>query len=198
MSDGPGLILGRWPGVVSSYNPATRECTVLVPGMTNGAAAEYPAEISYPVGDKSKAGEFSTDILMLPGDDVWLEFIGGDSRYPVIVGQRNAKIGNGTGWRRLHQANMELLATHVMNLIAGGVITIKSDVLVKIDAPETQTTGNLTVGGGLSVEGGGGKASSINGSFAIQGDELTHNGSNIGSTHTHKEQGDGADVSPPH
>lgn len=205
MSKEPGLIIGPWPGVVHSYDKNSRTCMVSVPGITDGGDSLLRAEIRYPVGDKSKTGTNSTDILMLTGDEVWLEFIGGDPRYPLITGQRNPEVGNGTDWRRFHQANIELLAQQVINLIAGGVITIKSDALVHviapkvvIDAPETETTGNLTVKGGLSVAGGGGKGSKINGNFEIVGDTLTHNGKNVGGNHKHKENDAGGDTDGPH
>lgn len=206
-----GFIHGEWPAVVESYNADTRECFIRVPSLSEGGDESLQAEIRYPIGDKSKAGQWSTDILLLPGDDVWVVFIGGDQRYPLITGQRCPQTGNGTGWRRWHQANIELLAQEVMNLIAGGAITIKSDasVLVQapkvtIDAPQTEITGNLTVGGntaiagGISVAGGGsGGNSTIAGNFAIEGGSLTHNGKDVGSSHTHTSGGEGATTSPP-
>lgn len=210
-SQAHGLIFGDWPAVVHSYNPDTRECRVRVPGLSEGADEALLAEIRYPIGDVSKAGAFSTDILLLPGDDVWIAFIGGDPRYPLITGMRCPQTGNGTGWRRWHQANIELLAQAVMNLIAGGVITIKSEaqVLVQapsvtIDTPQAEITGNLSVGGnvaiagGIGVAGGGsGGSSTIAGNFAIEGGSLTHNGKDVGSSHTHTSGGEGAATSPP-
>lgn len=208
-----GLIVGRWPGTVASYDKNSRECRVRVPGLTDGGDVELLAEIEYPVGDKSAAGGNSTDILMLPGDLVWLEFIGGDPRYPIITGQRNPRTGNISDWRRFHQANIELLAQSVMNLIAGGVITVDSStqVVVKapnvlVDSPTSKFTGNVSIGGGLSVLGvaaGGGKSKikgdfEIEGAVAVKGGSMTHNDINIGSDHRHREQGDGADTSGPH
>lgn len=200
-----GFIPGKLPAVVASYDKNRRECRVHIPGLTDGTGPGISAEIEYPIGDKSKAGEFSTDILILAGDHVWVEFECGDARYPIITGFRNPRVGNGTDWRRFHQDNIELLAVKLMQFIAGGnvliestgaSITIKSPSLVTIDAPLTHIKGALTVDdlitgtGGISVSGGGGAA--------ISGGSLTHNGVNVGSDHTHTEQGDGADVSPPH
>lgn len=200
-----GFIPGKLPAVVASYDKNRRECRVHIPGLTDGTGPGISAEIEYPIGDKSKAGEFSTDILILAGDHVWVEFECGDARYPIITGFRNPRVGNGTDWRRFHQDNIELLAVKLMQFIAGGnvliestgaSITIKSPSLVTIDAPLTHIKGALTVDdlitgtGGISVSGGGGAA--------ISGGALTHNGVNVGSDHTHTEQGDGADVSPPH
>jgi hypothetical protein len=200
-----GFIPGKLPAVVASYDKKRRECRVHIPGLTDGTGPGISAEIEYPIGDKSKAGEFSTDILILAGDTVWVEFECGDARYPIITGFRNPRVGNGTDWRRFHQDNIELLAVKLMQFIAGGNvliestganITIKSPSLVTIEAPLTHIKGALTVDdlitgtGGISVSGGGGAA--------ISGGTLTHNGVNVGSDHTHTEQGDGADVSPPH
>lgn len=200
-----GFIPGKLPAVVASYDKNRRECRVHIPGLTDGTGPGISAEIEYPIGDKSKAGEFSTDILILAGDHVWVEFECGDARYPIITGFRNPRVGNGTDWRRFHQDNIELLAVKLMQFIAGGnvliestgaSITIKSPSLVTIDAPLTHIKGALTVDdlitgtGGISVSGGGGAA--------ISGGSLTHNGVNVGGDHTHTEQGDGADVSPPH
>lgn len=148
-----GLIVGRWPGVVASYDKNSRECRVKVPGITDGGDTELLAEIEYPVGDKSKDGPKSTDILMMPGDLVWLSFIGGDPRYPVITGQRNPKTGNGVDWRRHHQANMELLADMLMNFLAGQDVRIeakrnvqtegKADVLTKAGSRFAVQCGSL-------------------------------------------------------
>lgn len=144
MSTGtPGLIVGKWPAVVVSYDKDSRECRVSVPGITDGGDEALLAEIEYPVGDKSKAGEFSTDILMLPGDTVWVEFLGGDPRYPIITGHRNPQTGNGTDWRRFHQANIELLAQQVMNMIAQNMLLDAGQTMV-LKAPVIQIQGGST------------------------------------------------------
>lgn len=197
-----GFIPGKLPAVVASYDKARRECRVHIPGLTDGSGPGMLAEIEYPIGDKSKAGEFSTDIAIFAGDPVWVEFECGDARYPIITGYRNPRVGNGTDWRRFHQANMELLTAQVMNLIAGGIITLKSDAKINLIAPLVHVQGPLLVDeliagtGGLAVSGGSG--ASVEGSMAINGGSLTNNGVNVGSTHSHTEQGDGADVSTPH
>lgn len=198
----PGFMVGKWPAVVASYDKASRECRVQIPGLTDGGNEALLAEIEYPVGDKSKAGTNSTDILMLPGDDVWVEFLAGDPRYPIITGQRNPQTGNGTDWRRWHQANIELLAVQVMNLMAGGIITIKSDAKINLIAPLTHVQGPLLVDqlitgtGGMAVSGGSGAA--IDGDLAVNGGNITNNGTNTGSTHKHKENDAGGDTDGPH
>jgi len=51
------------------------------------------------------------------------------------------------------------------------------------------TTGTMNTGGGMTMTGAGVK-------FNVS--ELSHNGTNIGDTHVHTEQGDGKDTSTPH
>ncbi|MEN6664682.1 MAG: hypothetical protein ABFD85_11890 [Phycisphaerae bacterium] len=187
-----GFWPGRYPAIVRGYDAGARMCRVEIPGLTDGGDVLPLAEIEYSLGDKSRVGTNSTEIEITAGDTVWVAFIGGDARYPIITGYRNPQAGNSTGWRRWHHANMELLADALMNLIARGDVLIKSGSHVTVqapqatvDSPETTCTGNLTVKGGLTVEGAGGKASKVNGGFAVEGGSLTHDGKNVGSNHKH-------------
>lgn len=178
-----GLMPGRYPAIVRSYNQARRTCRVEIPGLTDGADVLPEAEIEYPIGDKSRAGANTTEIEMLGGDTVWIAFLAGDPRYPIITGYRNPQAGNSADWRRWHHANMELLADALMRLIAGGDVLIKSGSHVTVqapevtvDSPETTCTGNLTVKGtltyqgGMAGSGGSGAAATINGNVQVQGD----------------------------
>ena len=65
--------------------------------------------------------------------------------------------------------------------------TVNADTKVTLNTPETYCTGNLTVQKALNVQGNGvgGAVAAITGNMAITGTSLTHNGKNIGSTHTH-------------
>jgi len=174
-----GLLIGPWPAVVRAYDQVSRMCRVEVLGLTDGGEVLPNAEIMYSIGDKSRNGANTTEIEITPGDTVWVEFTGGDARYPVIKGYRNPQSGNSTDWRRWHHANMELLAEKLMNLIAKGNVLIQSGSqitlkapLVLIDAPQTTLTGNQSVAGGLSVEGAGagtGAATSITGNVSVTG-----------------------------
>ena len=177
-----GLMPGRYPAIVKTYNQARRTCRVEIPGLTDGGDVLPEAEIEYPIGDKSRAGTNTTEIEITPGDTVWVAFIGGDPRYPIITGYRNPQAGNSADWRRWHHANMELLADTLMKLIAGGDVLIKSGTHVTVqapsitlDAPQTTCTGNLTVDGlltykgGMSGSGGSGAAASIQGNVQVEG-----------------------------
>ena len=199
-----GLMPGRYPAVVKEYLAAKRACRIEIPGITDGYDVLPEAEIEYPIGDKSKSGAHSTEIEIVPGDTVWIAFIGGDPRYPIITGWRNPQTGNSVNWRRWHHANVEILADAVMRLIAGGDMLLKSDTKitveapqvivncetaevnasssVTVDTPDTEVTGNLKVGGNAE----------------FTGSSVTHNGKNIGQLHTHLgvETGSGSSGPP--
>lgn len=94
-----------------------------------------------------------------------------------------------------------LTATVGGNAVAtvSGTTTLKSGA-VTIDAPSVHITGTLSVDGlitgkgGLAVSGGSGAA--VTGSITATGDITA--GSISLQGHTHTEQGDGAETSPPH
>lgn len=209
MSNQYGTLPGRYPAIVRTYDPVVRICRVEIPGLTDGADVFPIAEIEYPIGFRTH-GQYATEIEILAGDEVWISFIGGDPRYPVITGYRAPERGNSNEWRRVHHANLEFLADALVHVKAGGDITIETaaNVTVKaahvtVDAPATECTGNLKVAGGLNVVGisrldgeiqsGGNIASK--GGIKAAGDII---GGNISLTgHKHQEQGDGNPVSPP-
>lgn len=67
----------------------------------------------------------------------------------------------------------------------------------KVDSPDTEFTGAVTVqklltfNGGVAGQAGEGGDNAIQGGMAIQGGSLTHNGKNVGSNHTHANNGAG-------
>lgn len=65
-----------------------------------------------------------------------------------------------------------------------------------VTSPQSTFTGHVTIAGGLAVSGGEGAV--VTGNLAAEGGSFTHNSVNVGSSHTHTEQGDGAEVSTPH
>lgn len=148
-----GLMPGRYPAIVKTYDQGRRTCRIEIPGLTDGGDVFPEAEIEYPIGDKSRDSEKSTEIEMLPGDPVWIAFIGGDPRYPIITGYRNPQSGNSGDWRRYHHANIELLADAVLRLLAGGKIVIKSDSHITVDAPTLTLKAPTTAVGDLRVAG---------------------------------------------
>ena len=130
-----GLMPGRYPAIVKTYNQARRTCRVEIPGLTDGGDVLPEAEIEYQIGDKSRAGTNATEIEITPGDTVWVAFIGGDPRYPIITGYRNPQAGNSADWRRWHHANMELLTDGTMRLAVGPSEIILTPDGIVINAP---------------------------------------------------------------
>ena len=113
-------LTGKYPAIVKSYDQVTRLCRVEIPGVTDGGDVLPLAEIEYSIGDKSKTGSYATEIEILAGDTVWVEFIAGDVRYPIITGYRNPQINNSTDWRRWHHANIQQIANSELKLTVGG------------------------------------------------------------------------------
>lgn len=188
-------ISGKWPGVVATYDGETRICRVKIEGITEGSTELPEAVLCYDIGDRPN----QTEVRILPGDLVWLEFEAGDPRFPIIVGYRTPRAGNSVDWRRWAHANIELTADGEMRLIAGVAvlmqagdgIVISAGSSITLDAPQITLEGAVTITQNLSVNGAGGGASSMNGNFAltgtldVTGGAFTHNGKNVGATHTH-------------
>jgi phage baseplate assembly protein gpV len=134
---------GRYPGIVRSYDAASRTCRVEIEGITNGADSLPLAEIEPPIGSRSK-GNHATDIEILEGDTVWLSFIKGDPRYPIITGYRNPQSGNATGRLSFHQTNVTIAADTEL-VLSGASIKINGDVeitgKVKISGSELTHNG---------------------------------------------------------
>lgn len=166
-------MVGRYPAIVRSYDQARRTCRVEIPGLTDGGDVLLEAEILYPIGDKSRIGDYSTEIEILPGDTVWISFIGGDARYPVIDGYRNPQSGNSIDWRQWHHKNIRMIADVVMQLIAQGEILIQSDAKITIKAPDILLdTPTVTITGVISMEGqgaNGAATATIKGHVAVDG-----------------------------
>lgn len=79
--------------------------------------------------------------------------------------------------------------TQTITITNAGDVTVKA-TKVTIDAPNTECTGNLTVGKSLTMGTEGGTATmtgnmKINGDIEVNGSSITHNGKEIGFEHTH-------------
>ena len=130
-----GLMPGRYPAIVKTYNQARRTCRVEIPGLTDGGDVLPEAELEYALGDRSRSGTNTTEIEITPGDTVWVAFIGGDPRYPIITGYRNPQSGNSADWRRWHHANIELIADAEMRLVVGGTSVVITPAGITITTP---------------------------------------------------------------
>jgi len=171
----------RWtPGFVVSYDAPTRTARVNFPGAEG--AEEFPvATFCYPIGDKSE----HTDIRVLPGDRVWLDFIGDDPRHPIILGFRPKETDNAIDVRRLHHKRIELVAdTDMLLQGTSGNMLIKAGSTITLQAPNivldgaTRVTGHLTYQSGITGTG-----------------SATSNGKDVSDAHAHKLVKAGTDTS---
>jgi len=176
MNTDDALLPGRYPAIIDSVDQTKRLCRIRIPGLTDGADHLPLAEIEYPIGEKSRHKQYATEIEMLPGDTVWIAFIGGDARYPIITGFRNPQAGNAINWRRWHHANIQLLADSQLQLQAGNELMISaSKVMIKAASQVTIECANTTFSGNVTVQG----------NVSVNGANLTHSGINIGKDHKH-------------
>ena len=172
------------PGFLQSYDQDTRKCRVRFPPFTDGAEKMPEAMLSYPLGDKSE----HTEIRMLAGDRVWLDFVNGDPRFPIITGYRPKETDNAIDWRRWHHENIELQADTDLHLFAtGGKVHVLANGQALIEANEVRIVAPL-----IKLDGA---VQALQG-LAVTG-ALTNNGINVGSTHTHLSASSGSPTSTP-
>lgn len=169
--------MSRWPAVVVSYDRPARQCVVAIPGITNGADGLI-AEIEQNLGDRSEHSE----IRILPGDRVWVDFLAGDPRYPIITGFRARNQQNMVGTRHWEHENFTIDADQTITLTAGSQIK-----LIVGGTSITLTAASITqIAAAIALQG----------PVAQTGGDMTSDGKSV-QQHTHMEQGDGQQVSPP-
>lgn len=110
----------KHPGFIRQVDRDRREVRVEIPPFTDGASELPIAEIEYPIGDDSR----DTEIRLVEGREVWIEFIAGDPRRPLITGFRNPNKGNVVGMRRWNHDNFEINADQVFTVNAGAKIAL--------------------------------------------------------------------------
>lgn len=92
------------------------------PASRTGPIRSPRPKFEYNAVDKAAHGQYSTELEILPGDTVWIAFIGGDPRYPIITGSRNPQAGNSVDWRRYHHKNYELICDRIIRLLVGNSV----------------------------------------------------------------------------
>ena len=152
----------KWPAIIAEVDRERREVRVSIPPLTDGASELPIAEIEYPIGDDS----LNTEIRMVVGRPVWVSFIAGDQRRPIITGFRNPNTGNVVGMRRWNHDNFEINADQVLTINAGAAINLvvggtsikltgaeiaSIAAAHKVQGPVTQTGGDFT-SDGISVQ----------------------------------------------
>jgi hypothetical protein len=171
--------LGSWtPGIIDSVDAATRVVRVQIPGLTDGAQQLPEADICYPVGDDSR----ETDRQLKPGALVWLDFVGGNPKYPIITGYRCPQQGNAVGTRHIAQQKIELVADTDMALSAkDGTMTIKAGTKLVFEAPNFEFKGEATFSGPVTLQ----KLLTLMLGLSATGGDIKHLGVSVGSSHAH-------------
>lgn len=121
--------MSRWPAVVVSYDRPGRQCVVSMEGITDGATGLI-AEIEQNLGDRSP----DTEIRIKPGDLVWVDFLAGDPRYPIITGFRARNQQNMVGTRHWEHENFTLVADETQAFTAGQSITLSAGDTITLEA----------------------------------------------------------------
>lgn len=214
--------MSRWPAIVKSVDRERREVRVEIPGVTDGAEEMPIAEIEYPIGDKSE----HTEIRILEGDRVWVEFIAGDSRYPIITGYRPKQTGNEVGTRRWHHDNIHTNADETqlheagtsITLDAGETITVRvggttavitdgkvevtgADIVMNASSMftvngDSTLNGNVTVSGTVAATGAVSSAASVGAPTVAAASSLTVAGKEMGE-HIHGGVESGSSMTSP-
>lgn len=109
-----------YPAIIRKVDRDRREVRVEIPPYTDGAGELPIAEICYPIGDDSR----DTEIRLVEGREVWVSFIAGDPRRPLITGFRNPNVGNVVGMRRWNHDSFEINADQVFTVNAGTKIAL--------------------------------------------------------------------------
>lgn len=181
--------MALYPAIIRKYDALRRKVRIEMVGMTDGDTLLPESDLMYSLGDKSK----HTEIEILVGDTVWVDFMANDPRYPIIMGYRNPEQGNSVNWRKWHHANIEIAAD--------GEMILKGTSL-KMQFSKIETTGEtihnspvtnksvVSMNAGMN-NGEGGAVECIGGFDVTKGDvkangisliSHTHNGDSGGKT----------------
>lgn len=179
-------------GRVKSVDPASGEATVdfdgeVVPGLTwakrrAGNTKEwYVPSVNEQVCVLSPSGELSQGTIAYSFEQDAFPNAGDSADYERTV----YPDGTVTEYNHVsHTLTIDASASSGTVIIKCNTATVEAAASVTIDSPETTCTGNLTVAKSLNVGAGGGSAT-VQGNVEFTGGSVTHNGKNIGDTHTH-------------
>lgn len=174
----------KHPAIIRAVDRDRREVRVEIPPFTDGAS-EWPlAEIEYPIGDDSQ----NTEIRLVEGRGVWIEFIAGDPRRPLITGYRNPNVGNVVGMRRWNHDSFEINADEVLTINAGAKIALIVGGTSLVLTPESIAE----IAAALSVK----AAVAIEGAVTQTGGDMTSDGISV-QNHDHDSATPGTPTSKP-
>lgn len=180
--------MALYPAVIREYDAPRRKVRIEMVGMTDGDTLLPEADLMYALGDKST----HTEIEILAGDTVWVDFLADDPRYPIIMGYRNPETGNSVEWRKWHHANIELSAD--------GKMVLKGKSL-KMEFATIEITGKTThnspvtnkalVSMNSGINNGNGGAVAVSGGLDVNGGDVSADGLSL-KYHVHSgvESGD--------
>jgi hypothetical protein len=141
------LLSGIYPAIVRGYDRPRRQCRIEIPGITDGADALPLAECLQPLGDRTDDNEIRIKI----GDRVYVQFLAGDPRHPLIVGFRAKNVENNIGRRYFEQENIETVADIDQTHSAGENYKITAGINIDTEAVEAQSH---TAGTAYTIEAG--------------------------------------------
>ena len=142
------------------------ECVLLAPGGDLAQALVLPGQFCEDMPQNSNAADVERHNYS--ASDYWEHNRSGNALVFDIAASITLRVGAST-----------------LTLTTGGA-TLDTPHLT-VNSPQSDFSGNVSIAGGISVGGGGsGGTSTITGNFNIQGGQLTHNGVNVSSTHTHQ------------
>lgn len=177
-----GNMLAR--GVVRTVNAAGK-MQILQLGMLAGETKDRLEHVEpYGFTSHPKSGAEAVAVF-LDGDR-------GHGLVLVVADRRFRLAGLAAGEMAIHDdqgQKVHLTRTGIVVDGGGLPIIIQNAPTVTADTPEMICTGNLTVQQHLTYQGGmtgsGGAGAAITGGLQLTGGAVSHNGKNIGSTHTH-------------
>lgn len=184
------MALGNYiPGFIVSYDGNTRRARVSIPGITDGCEVFPEADFVYAIGFRTE----DTELRILPGDRVWLDFVNGDPRYPMITGYRTLGTDNLIDIIRIRQTFIEFIADQSMLLKAtAGDVLVQAGTTLTLRCSSIVLDGNVNVTGTLNVQGALTYQAGISGNGPAR-----NNGVRVGSDHNHTNVRFGGDISGP-
>lgn len=174
--------------------------------VTNKSDGE-PYAYNLQLNTKDGALIFTDDVqnsFQLDSKEQLLEFLNGAGSFIRVDKEEvgffaNQKIYGKTRQFMVECEDFDVKATNTVKISGTTLAQLTSSTALELTAPTVGLNGNIT---GSGYGGGSGTMNiqlqtTFNNGVTVDG-ELINNGTNVGSTHSHLEQGDGKDVGPPH
>lgn len=184
--------MALYPAIIRAYDAPRRKVRIEMVGMTDGDTLLPESDLLYSLGDKS----VNTEIEILVGDAVWVDFMANDPRYPIIMGYRNPEQGNGVSWRRWHHENIEIAADGEM-VLKGKSLKIQFSTIetTGITTHNSAVTNKAAVSMNAGMNNGKGGAVSCIGGFDVSNGDVKADGVSLKS-HIHDGDSGGKTSTP--